>query len=118
MLLTLLVLLVVGTHRATRIVTRDRLPLVCVPREAFIERWGVYEDADDRRVSINGKQTNVFMSSLAYLWECDWCMSIWIGSGATYLTWRFPETMLWVLAALTASSLTGFLVKIETRLDK
>lgn len=115
MLLVLLPLLLVGTHRATRILTRDKLPLVHVPREAFVCRWGVFDDAvgPERRLSMNGKPTNVFMSSLAYLWTCDWCMSIWVGAGLTYLTWRFPETMLWVLGALTASTATGLLTKAE-----
>lgn len=123
----LLVLLVVGVHRATRIVTRDKLPLICIPREKFVYRWGAYEDepSDDwearrrkRKVSLGGKQTNAFMASLAYLWECDWCASIWIGAAAAYLTWRWPDEMLWVLAALTASTITGLLVKLETYVDK
>ena len=98
--------------------TRDKLPIIGVPREAFVKRWGVYEDADDRRVSMNEKQTNIVMSSLAYLWECDWCASIWIGAGLGYLTWSWPETMLWVLLALAASGVTGVIANLETLLDK
>jgi len=123
----LLALLAGGTYRATRIVTRDKLPLICVPREWFVQRWGAYEDdptatwetrRGQRRVSIGGFRTNAFAASLAYLWECDWCLSIWIGSGLTYLTWRWSETMLWMLAALVTSGFTGFATKIETYLDK
>lgn len=125
MLVTLSVLLVLGTHRATRLITRDKLPLIGVPRELFICRWGTYETDEGkpevtqaRRVSLTGRPTNLLMSSLAYLWECDWCMSIWVGSGLTYLTWRWPETLLWVLLALSASTLTGLLAKAESALDK
>lgn len=113
-----MLLYAIGTYRVTRIVTRDKMPVIGVPRERFVERWGVYEDADDRRVSISGKQTNVVMASLAYLWECDWCASIWLGAGLGYLTWRWPETMLWVLLPLAASAATGWLANLETLLDK
>lgn len=123
----LLILLAFGTHRVTRVITRDRLPLICIPREWFVNRWGAYEDdsADDRktrrakrRVSIGGDKTNWAMASLAYLWECDWCTSIWVGAGLTYATWRWTENMFWILAALTVSTLTGLLVKLETYADK
>lgn len=123
----LLILLLGGVHRATRIVTRDKLPLICIPREKFVNRWGAYEDdptvswetrRNQRRVSIGGHPTNTLASSLAYLWECDWCMSIWVGAGLTYLTWRWPDELIWVLAALTASTVTGLVVKLETYADK
>jgi hypothetical protein len=120
----LIPLLLVGVHRATRIVTRDKIPLIAVPRENFVNRWGTYEDepddtaaqrAEKRRTSIGGQHTNRFMASIAYLWECDWCASIWIGSGLTYATWRWPETMVWILLALTASTVTGLLAKVEAK---
>lgn len=111
-------LYLVGTYRGTRLVTRDKLPIIGVPRDRFVQRWGVYDDADDRRVSLNNKQTNIVMASLAYLWECDWCMSIWIGAGLGYLTWRWPETLLWVLLVLTASGVTGWIASLEGYLDK
>lgn len=125
MLVILSVLLLTGTHRATRLLTRDKIPLIGVPRELFTCRWETYETDDGRpettsarRVSVNGKNTNLLMSSLAYLWGCDWCMSIWVGAGLSYLTWRWAEVMLWVLLALTASTFTGMLVKLEVLLDK
>lgn len=108
-------LLFLATHRVTRFVTRDKFPPMCVPRDKFVTRWGVYVDAEpsERKVSISGHDTNVFMRSLAYVWECDWCTSIWVGSGLTYLTWRWHETMLWVLLALAASSVTGLIASRE-----
>jgi hypothetical protein len=114
----IVLLYLVGTYRATRIVTRDKLPVVAVPREAFIRRWGVYEDAEDRRISINERQTNLLMSSLAYLWECDWCASIWLGAGLGYVTWRWTETAVWILLTLAASGVTGWLANLEVFLDK
>jgi len=96
-----------AVHRVTRLWTRDGLPLIKVPREAFIQRWGVYDDDEDKSTSINGKNTNIVMSSLAYLWECDWCSSVWVAAGLGWLTWTWPHVMFWLLAGLFASSLTG-----------
>lgn len=115
-LFSVTVLLVfLATHRITRFITRDKFPLMCVPRDAFVERWGVYVDApkEERKVSINGRDTNLFMRSLAYVWECDWCTSVWVGAGLTYLTWLWHETMLWVLLAAAASSVTGLIASRE-----
>lgn len=108
-------LLCLATHRVTRFVTRDKLPLICAPRDAFVERWGVYVDTprQERKVSINGHDTNIFMRSLAYAWECDWCTSIWVGAGLTYLTWRWHDTMIWVLTALAASCVAGLIATVE-----
>lgn len=113
-----IILICLGTYRATRIITRDKLPIIGVPREAFVNRWGVWDDAvgEDRKKSISDKKTNIFMSSLAYLWECDWCASIWLAI-ITYLTYLYPDTMLWVLIALTASGVTGWLAKAEAFVD-
>jgi hypothetical protein len=120
------VLVALATHRVTRFITRDYFPPVKVPRDAFCERWGTYvEDEEGRplrgdalRVSISGKRTNIVMRSLAYLWECDWCASAWVGAGLTYLTWRWTEVMLWVLTGLAASSVTGLLAAVEARLER
>lgn len=119
----LVVLVALATHRVTRLLTYDKFPPICAPREAFVQRWGVYMydaqgnplSAEEKKISIGGKQTNAFMRSLAYLWECDWCMSIWVGSGLTYLTWRWTETMIWILIALAASGITGLVASTEKR---
>jgi hypothetical protein len=102
-----------AVHRVTRLLTRDALPIIKVPRDAFVQRWGVYDDDDDRRTSINGKNTNIIMSSLAYLWECDWCASVWVAAGLGWLTWTWPHVMFWLLAGLAASSLTGTWAIVE-----
>ena len=117
----LILLLTLATHRVTRVVTRDAIPLIKTPRDAFVTRWGRSSSAatrEERRVSFNGKRTNGFMASLAYLWECDWCTSIYVGGGLTYLTWRWTELgdqpwIVAVLAWLAASTLTGLIAQQE-----
>lgn len=108
-------LLTLATHRVTRFITRDKFPIYCDWRNAFVERWGVYVDTekDKLHISISGHDTNRFMRGLAYAWECDWCTGFWVGGGLTYLTWRWHETMLWVLVALAASSVTGLIASVE-----
>jgi hypothetical protein len=112
-LILFIVLYFGAVHRVTRFFTRDALPIVKVPREAFVQRWGVYDDDEDKSTSINGKKTNIVMSSLAYLWECDWCSSVWAAAGLGYLTWTWPHVMFWLLAALFASSVTGTWAIVE-----
>jgi hypothetical protein len=116
------ILVSLATHRLTRLSTRDKFPLICVPRDKFVERWGVYADAEphERGKSISGKKTNLFMRSLAYAVECDWCTSMWVGAGVTYGTWYFlpaqmgAPTVLWVLLWLSSSSLTGLIAQRES----
>lgn len=116
MLIVLLIWL--ATYRGTRLVTRDKLPLIDLPREAFVQRWGVYVDAEDKKTSISGKPTNLLMRSLAYLWECDWCMSVWTGAAVVYgATWCVAVPYPWLLWA-SASAVTGLLTTVEMRLDK
>lgn len=115
-----LALLLPATARVTRLVTTDKMPLLAYPRDAFVRRWGVYEDStgDERRTAIGGKRTNWVMASLAYLWECSWCASIWVGAGLAYLTYAWPQVTVWILAALVASYFTGWAAKFEAICDR
>lgn len=122
-----LVLLLPATARVTRLVTRDKIPLIAAPRDAFVRRWGVWEMSSDERAklskterwtAIGGKRTNWLAASLAYLWECDWCASVWVGGGLTALTWYYPQVALWVLAGLTASYAAGWSAIAESCADR
>lgn len=122
----LVLVLILATHRVTRLITRDALPVIAVPREAFAQRWATFSDAktkEEKRRSVgwdtNGnKSTNIVMSSIAYLWECDWCTSIWVAAGLT--TGAYFVTPLsdqhWyiaVLVGLAASTGTGLIAQRE-----
>jgi hypothetical protein len=120
MTILFVLLFALAVHRVTHFITRDKLELVAVPRERFVQRWGVYSDATDKTVSISGRKTNAFMRSLAYLCECDWCASIWVGTvGAVVLGLFFPLPLLcWLLSVLAASSVTALLADVEDRLNR
>jgi Protein of unknown function (DUF1360) len=111
-------LLVLATHRVTRVITRDAIPLVATPRNAFVNRWGRPADAqtrEQRRTSFSGKRTNGFTASLAYLWECDWCASVWVGGVLAVLTNFHGDNWWWQagLVAAAASSVTGLIAQRE-----
>lgn len=117
------VLLFLATHRVTRLITRDQIPLVKIPRDAFVNRWGAptLDAAGEplprelRNVSYSGRKTNAVMRSLAYLWECDWCASVWVGSGLAVGTNLYGHETWWQvgLLAVAASSVTGLIAQRE-----
>lgn len=109
-----IVLYILAVPRATRLFTRDIVPCGAL-RERFVNRWGVYVDAvgEERKKSIGEKPTNWFMRSLATLWECDWCASVWFSGILGWLAWNFSEVMVWVFAGLIASWLAGWSAILE-----
>lgn len=117
----LTVLLILATHRVTRLITRDSFPLIAGPREAFTRRWARFSDAETReekKLTQSGKKTNPFMASLAYLWECDWCASMYVGPTLTYIAWLWTPLgdQHWFVAVLigfTTSSATGLIAQRE-----
>jgi len=124
--LWLLALLVVGsTHRVTRLLARDQLPLVAWPRERLVLFWfPAYAEAEtrDRFTSRHGQPPRPHWAgvgrSLAYLVTCDWCVSMYVAAGITYATWRWTplHAQPWivsVLLALVASSVTGLVAQRE-----
>ena len=135
----LVVLLFLAVYRGTRLIVTDKLPVIDIPREAFVQRWGAYAEAtwipDERRYSwpvrafryvfaaqwpsINGfSRTNLVMKSLAYLWECPWCTSVWVGAAVVYATAQYVDLPYPWLVWGAASAVTGLLVNVEEKLDK
>lgn len=109
------VLAILATHRVTRLITRDALPVIAVPRDAFAQRWAVFEDAPDKHTSLSGRRTNIVMRSLAYLWECDWCASVWVGAGVAAATYHWHNAWWFqvVLLGAAASTVTGLIAQRE-----
>lgn len=114
-------MLILATHRVTRLITRDAIPVIAIPREAFAQRWATFTDdktKEARRQSIGGHKTNIVMSSLAYLWECDWCVSVWVSAVLTTLAYHFTllgdqHVYVAVLVGLAASTGTGLIAQRE-----
>lgn len=116
----LIFLIFVATHRVTRLITRDAIPIIAVPREAFVSRWATAADAppESSRLSLTGRKTNLVMKSIAYLWECDWCASVWVAAIIVFLAWRWTPLggqhwLVAVLVGLSASSVTGLIAQRE-----
>lgn len=118
--LLFIIILTLAAHRVTRLLTRDKLALIRVPREKFVLRWITYDDAPPEmyNVSISGKKTNIFMRSLAYLAECDWCMGVWVSAILTYVSTRFFTLpwggwWAWVLVGAAVASGVGLIASME-----
>jgi hypothetical protein len=112
----LVVLTCLATHRATRLLTRDHLPLVAVPRAAIVNYL-------DPPVRVDGvdveppprRPLGVVGWSLAFLLECDWCMSVWVAAGIVALeVYPFHLDVPYpLLLGAAASTVTGLIAANE-----
>lgn len=114
------ILIALAVHRITRIVTRDKFPLVALPRY-YVTNW--LDPSTDYRTHYRAKHPDrgeprahwgIFGSSLAYLWECDWCVSVWVSAAVVYCTSTWTSVPLPVLAWLAASTVTGLIASSES----
>lgn len=117
----LIILTFLATHRVTRLITRDHLPIIAVPRQKIV-LWldppTEMETEDGRRIAITPAPRyplGIFGRSVAFLLECDWCTSVWVATGIVlaewYLTtWPVPYPPLLVAAA---STVTGLIAQRE-----
>jgi hypothetical protein len=91
----MLLLVVLATYRLTRLVTADRI----------LDRLRAWAERSN--------------STLGYLVNCDWCLSIWVAPWPTVAVLALPgnRVVLGVLVGLAASAGTGLLSLLERRLD-
>jgi hypothetical protein len=89
-----LLLTSLAVARVTRLIVEDEI--LAEPR-----MWALM------RLDENGK--------LAYLLVCPWCMSVWVGAGASAAWWAWGghRWFLAVVAALAFSYVAGFLASKE-----
>lgn len=80
-------------YRLTLLVTADEL--TAPPRDWLVER--LERDGRDSKV--------------AYLIQCPWCASVWIGFAVAWTGWQYGDRAWWFIPAwaLSASAVTGFL---------
>jgi uncharacterized protein DUF1360 len=46
-------------------------------------------------------------SKLRELFECPWCLGLWLAGGAVVLFWLFPVVFLWVCLPFAISAVVG-----------
>jgi Protein of unknown function (DUF1360) len=114
----LLVLLIcVATHRLTRLAVADEVPVVKIPRDAaikFLDPTPQQRAADPAARGHWGSTGRAF----AYLLECPWCMSVWVGGFLVWIT-AFTVGIPWPwLVWPAASTVTGLIANYEARQDQ
>ncbi len=108
----LYILICLATHRATRFFTRDHFPLVAIPRERITNWW---DPSPDWRAKHENARPHwgLLGRALAFLWECDWCLSMYVGAGIIWGVTQYVSVPLPVLAWLMASTVTGLIATNE-----
>lgn len=117
----LYILIALAVHRLTRLVTRDKFPLIAVPRY-YVTNWfdpsDEYKTAQVVRRKARGLEEvrghwGVVGQSLAYLWECDWCVSMWVSAAVVTVLTHLTSVPMPFLIWLTASTVTGLIATHE-----
>lgn len=100
-------LFVFSVHRITRFIIRDCFPLISAPRDWLL----AHTDPTEEDIMNGHKRRGVFMRSIGYLFQCEWCMSIWVSAGLVYGLSQFYE-MTWPYIIgmwLTGSSIAALI---------
>lgn len=133
-------LFILATYRVTRLLTFDHLPIVAAPRVWITnqldpsDQWRQLHPKArplaDRLAAANTRMskrraTRVFAypvravaatgRTIAYLMECDWCLSVWVAAGGVWLWAAQPIIAEWVFLLAAASGITGLLAGRDGR---
>lgn len=111
--------MVLAIWSVTRLLIKDEFPPIRVARDWFIATFGVRHERTGEL--IGGRPGwGVVGYSIAYIWTCPWCMSVWVGAGL----WLFADYALgfsvplpWLLIAVGRGA-TGLLFMLEARVDQ
>lgn len=103
--------LMITTWRVTRILVVENFPPAAALRDWVRDTFGVDNEDGDL---VGPKRWGLLGYSLAYLWTCQWCMSVWVGA-AVYAAWYWagPGVMLPVVVVAAASGLAGLISMID-----
>jgi hypothetical protein len=88
-------LLGLGTYRVTRLITRDTITASI--RNAF---WSKFPPESSR---------------LGYLSTCEWCFSVWVGSGFVISAIIIPSVTYIVATVFAVSAIAGLLTAYEDK---
>lgn len=111
----LTLLLIVAIWRTTRLLVRDEFPPIRAIREWFITSFATVDSAGELG---NTSRWGAPGRSLAYLWTCTWCMSVWVGAALVALAdWRLDVPLPWLVVA-AGSAASGLLNLVEVEHDQ
>jgi hypothetical protein len=119
MTIVMLALLLVTIWRLTRLLVVDEFPPLRLLRERIIDTFGyVNENGELTR----GRRLGGLGWSIAYLWTCPWCMSVWVGAGLVWLqNWLYPGSVplsrAWLVVA-AGSLASGWAHMLEAGFDQ
>lgn len=107
--------MIVATWRLTRLLIVDEFPPVRAVREWFIRTFAVV-DADGGMVG--GRHLGGIGHAVAYVWTCQWCMSVYVGLGVwAAADWRLSVPYPWLILA-AGSAVSGVMSWIESEHDQ
>ena len=103
--------LMITTWRVTRILVVENFPPTRAVRDWVLDTFGVF---DESGAVVRGWRWGGLGYTIAYLWTCQWCMSVWVGA-LVYAAWWWlgPTVMLPVVVVAAASGLSGLISIID-----
>lgn len=111
----LTLLLILTTWRATRLLVRDEFPPTRTLREWMIRTFAT---VDEHGSLHPGPRWGAPGHTLAYLFTCTWCMSIWVGAGVVALAdWQGSVPYPWLVVA-ASSAVSGLLNMVDMEHDQ
>lgn len=99
-----LVVLMLGVWRVTSILNREEGPWGVFLK--WREWLGVLHDADNEPIGVKDDRL-----VLAKLFECQWCLSVWVGGGVALGWWVWWPGVFVVCLGFALSALTVILYK-------
>jgi hypothetical protein len=115
------VLVSLATFRITRLLIKDTIPVVKVPRDTLV---GWLDPDDEYKIEWLAKHgtgreppsghLGALGRTLAYLVTCPWCMSVWVGAAVTYATTLYASVPLPWLTWIAACAVTGLLSVLDS----
>lgn len=111
--------LIVATARVTRLLVKDEFPPTRVVREWFIQSFARHNAAGELAREPSFGPFAGLMYSIAYIWTCPWCMSVWVSAGLWWIAvWAgFSVPLPWLMMA-AASLLAGWLGSWDERIEQ
>lgn len=109
--------MVVAIWRVTRLLVKEDFPPVVKIRDWSIDTFG-RRNADNELVG--GKRWGIVGYSIAYVWTCMWCMSVWVGIGmwAVVSFWLGLHVSYPFLLVAAGSGLAGIIGSLDERIDQ